>query len=120
MKEQLITQQVAELAREKKFNAFATSYYKIKSNGVVELITNSLHCNDTSALYPASSTAPAQSLLQKWLRGKDVIIDMFYEDGMWSGRVFKLNDEQQRWKSGSTSTYEDTLEMMLAIGLELI
>jgi hypothetical protein len=59
--------------------------------------------------------------LQTWLRNtKGVMIDMFYKDDMWSGRVFKLNDEAQRWQSCSTFTYEDTLEIMLKEGLEYL
>lgn len=61
-----------------------------------------------------------QSKLQRMLRKNDIMIDMFYEDGMWSGRVFKLNDPEERWKSCSTTEYEKTLELMLYIGLEYL
>jgi hypothetical protein len=65
-------------------------------------------------------SAPTQAFLAEWLREQNIQIDMFYEDGLYSGRVFKVGDPDHRWQSVSTLVYERTLEVMLQRGLEYL
>lgn len=63
---------------------------------------------------------PEQWLLQEWLRiGFGIQVDIFYETGGYSGRVFRLGDPEQRWQSCTTREYVDTLENMLVMGLAM-
>lgn len=64
---------------------------------------------------------PEQWQLQEWLREEyDVQIDMFYQEGGYSGRVFRLGDPERRWQSCTTQEWTDTLETMLLMGLAYI
>lgn len=83
MQDQLVSFQVAKLAKEKGFDGFCFDAYnahKMKySNGWLEYIDdNEIEIPFTSeSLKPEDILAPTQSLLQKWLREvHNIVIDI--------------------------------------------
>ena len=63
MKEQLVTFEVAKLAKEKGFNELSDSCYNI-----IGVISNNINNKNQDWTDNEVYTAPTQSLLQKWLR----------------------------------------------------
>lgn len=125
MKEELITLKTAKLAKAKEFGYESPAWYGCNDSGNKLTFRTWGFLNAERKQEDQSGTliyqAARQDTLQKWLREKhQIFIDMFFEEEKWSGRVYKHKDPEQRWKSCSTDTYEETLEHMLQIGLDLI
>ena len=127
MKEQLIEYNTAKLAKEKGFNEFTKYLFFDGKEG--ETNTKTCNTNFHSSRY---FSAPAQCLLQKWLREKHKIFISIWlhphhkentQEGYSSG-VQSINSKNQGeiLLDGFTiySTYEEALEEGLYEALKLI
>ena len=112
MKEQLVTFEVAKLAKEKGFNELSDSCYNI-----IGVISNNINNKNQDWTDNKVYTAPTQSLLQKWLREIHKInvycIPSDFEEGTWYNNIASHNPV-------FTGTYEEALEIGLQEGLQLI
>lgn len=132
MKDELVTFETAKLAKEKGFESKCNGYY-YHIEDEHNLITNSLLCaknyNDPVITTERYSSAPTQSLLQRWLREEhnisvDITTDAFtndtdntyvYQCVVWEGVIDK---EIMLSKINlSHEFYEDTYEQALETGL---
>lgn len=128
LQEEIVTYEVAKLAKEKGFDVPTDRYYHIYDD-VIEA-QNSLEmtgngCADFyNSLNRSRCAAPTQSLLQRWLREeKGVIIELKYSDitedwrPFWSWCIY--NNLGFALEIGdNSSTYELTLEDALKYALE--
>lgn len=111
MKEQLITFEIAKLAKEKGFDIECVNRYK--NNGIL---------NDYT--FGETYSAPTQSLLQKWLREEREIhveVDAFSNSEEYYYYFGILTRKNGDWiRDGKYRTYEDALEQGLKEALKLI
>ena len=132
MKENIVSFQVAKLAKEKGFDGLCFDAYnthKMKySNGWLEYIDdNEIEIPFTSkVLKPEDILSPTQSLLQKWLKEEHhliVIVAYQYEHDStpYSYWIYKENDSLplNQWIN-DLKTYEEALELGLEEALNLI
>ena len=74
--EEIVTFEVAKLAKEKGFNVPTIRYYLIDTVGWVKTAIYN-NWNDSTIRY----SAPTQSLLQRWLREeRGIIVEVFMDD----------------------------------------
>lgn len=110
MKEQLVTFEVAKLAKEKRFNTDTDSIYK--KDGILYNVLEE------------GFLAPSQNLLQKWLREVHKIYVTILP---WKDHQDDVNDDY-RFRPmivglktfGEYKTWEEALEVGLQEGLQLI
>lgn len=112
MEQRLITYPTAELAKYKGFNLACYTWYNTGNPN--KILTGSLH-NHNHPLDTVTISAPPQSILQKWLRDRDLHIevllsdnrpwDTFYYRVMRIGRYFTLSHDGKYFPR-----YEDALE----------
>ncbi len=134
MNEQLITFEVAKLAKEKGFAEVCSHAYSEYHGGVVRFLDlfeeyNGDHdgwCNtDTNISAGNYITAPTQSLLQKWLREvHNLHVNPYFEGEAGEKAIYSLFIHQgcdNRIKvKQSFPTYESALEQGLIETLKLI
>ena len=108
MKEQLISFETAKLAKEKGFGCETDNYYSEDSN---ELI-NEAYCNCEEY----GTSAPTQSLLQKWLREKHNFAVLIEEGWTWTHRFGWCTVNAGK----EFNTYEEALEDGLIKALKII
>jgi len=121
MKEQLVSFETAKLAKEKGFDweVFITHY---GNNGVFvsqTMGTKVYHKNSDGDVY---CTAPTQSLLQKWLRDKHLIVEIKFDTVTFGFRIFnpfKAKDNFTKYKYVMWE-YEQALEEGLQEALKLV
>jgi hypothetical protein len=123
MKEGLITFETAQLAKEKGFDWEVDNGYNNDSQ---------LLCNDRQRELEFNyneeegrTSAPTQSLLQKWLREHykihiEVIPDESDPADLWHTIVYPLYCMKEPSNEGSFKTYEEALEKGLVEALKLI
>jgi hypothetical protein len=133
MEDELVSFEVAKLAKEKRFNQYCNyAYYEIYKDSEIEIKFSSnetMYSSEWKYFIQESFITPTQSLLQRWLRevhGAKLycvpsplssrvnnwtwMLDA-YEEGVWKGRV----------QSDSIfDTYEQSLEKGLLETLKLI
>jgi hypothetical protein len=123
MKEELISFEAAKIAKEKKFN-WGTNYYYHENTTYERRI--GLNYNNKSENHYTS--APTQSLLQKWLREKyNIHIVLIPTITMyWTFKICNLGNElievppYKNINANDYSTYEEALEAGLLEMLKLI
>lgn len=136
MKEQLISLETAQLAREKGFDWKVTAKWEPHEHGnpdLKPLLTERMGLtNYNSGSYGRSNiAAPTQSLLQKWLRDeKEIMIEIeFINFGKWIPKItlYRGKDgwaehelKNDKTDDGYWGEYEDALEAGLVEGLKLI
>ena len=119
MEEQLVTYEVAKLAKEKGFNEKTDKFYPIGDTEGVAIE----HCDgpDYFNKYPYTIAAPTQSLLQRWLREVKHIevipIGEEYVGGPYFGDVYSKRGFESR-NNQKHPTYELALEDGLKFALE--
>lgn len=122
MEEQLISFETAKLAKKKKFDS-GTSY---KSRGWVYSKKGELEWRGEFGMEYLGTrcSAPTQSLLQKWLREKHKLfieIQICYPKKYYHASIYDLSQERGRALDIAIElTYEEVLERILKIGLNLI
>lgn len=133
MKEELIKEKTAILAKEKEFDIetewFYSSNYglcKEEDELLITPITIIYDCNNNFELEEIYY-APTQSLLQKWLREiHNIYISIMPEEDedwkrIWTVRLYNLTDEVMYLECSSIkNTYEEALEEGLFHALQLI
>jgi hypothetical protein len=123
MKEQLVSYETAQLAKKYGFNEKIKKIY----NGRKEIINQtdlSIRINSRLNLY--QYLAPTQSILQKWLRDKNIIIDIQLDQTSYPKYCFNIYKYKEfgNWDKinnpewGLYSTYEKALEDALVLGLQ--
>ena len=130
MKEELISFETAKLAKEVGFECSVSSYYK---NGKLKHKRFSTNVNgkEEQAIWDIFGfeiiAAPAQSLLQRWLREKYKLHIHIADLGlcMWSFMITELSVDGTQSKGGDLgkknyNTYEQALEAGLLEALKLI
>jgi len=115
MKKELITFKTAKLAKDKGFDVYVCDMYA--SNGVITKFSKT-----KILLYADYTLAPAQSLLQKWLRDRHNI-DFWF--GILENNQYHIEDITRNGVLiGSCvdghDSYEDALEVGLQEALKLI
>jgi hypothetical protein len=126
MKEQLISFETANLAKEKKFDWLTRYYFNQITAGPFETHENSLddynssHWNEENGEW---ISRPTQSLLQKWLRDiHNIHVEILYEYKK-ENSSYDLNVEFEgisKYYKSLYNTYEEALEIGLQEGLKLI
>ena len=96
MKEELITYETAKLLKEKGFDWETNRYYYLNELSDFDRYDASLENYNTSDQTATEfSSAPTQSLLQRWLREKHKIyVDVVYERGFWCYILYQLPSEK--------------------------
>jgi hypothetical protein len=120
MQEELVTFQVAKLAKEKGFNIFTGKAW-IKKEGQA-LFFVPVYTGVTNGI---DYHAPTQSLLQKWLREvHNIHIDintMYLSKGKcWDCYIGEISGESSIWNKEVKGSYEEALEVGLQEALKLI
>lgn len=118
MTDQLISLETAKLAKEKGFN-WNTFYYYISHDTSYARAESFF---DWNTMYKNSNrtSAPTQSLLQKWLRDKyNIHITMIYNNFNYYTEIVDEN-LGQIYRNVSTDTFENSLEKTLTAALILI
>ena len=144
MKEQIISFEVAKLAKEKEFDEYCFRGYKVNTKKLISIsdidfeevihqrdlgndhsVFEELFFKNSQVINNYSITAPTQSLLQKWLREKhELSIEVFSDEARWEVIVEKLPSYSAHDSEYSTddkfNTYEEALERGLKQALKLI
>ena len=123
MEDQIVSFEVAKLAKEKGFDELVTHWYSRKGvlnvsmwDGEPDVIVLGKHKHSLSI------TAPTQSLLQRWLREEHNLLVQMYT---WKDHASDNNDEMM-WKSEIKNsvfislTYEESLEAGLLEALKTL
>lgn len=119
MEEQLVTYEVAKLAKEKGFNEKTDKFYPIGDTEGVAIE----HCDgpDYFNKYPYTIAAPTQSLLQRWLREGNhievIVLGQEYVGGPYYGEAYSKRGLENR-NCNPHNTYELALEDGLKFALE--
>jgi hypothetical protein len=121
MKDELVSFEVAELAKKKGFDGLVRDAYYYNSPELSKLMRE--ECWDG---YPVNSedeaylAAPTQSLLQRWLRERFFIDIFLYKSS--NNYYYKIEYNKGFIKTSDTSfgTYEQALEEGLKSALQLI
>jgi len=120
MQEQIISFEIAILAKEKGFNTEFASYYNILGELLNDIDFPSLHPTKPKYWY----SAPTQSLLQKWLREEyNISISVItHYPNIQNYAVYKTIDPFVEFTSKNRiiGTYEEALEKGLHEALLLI
>lgn len=123
MKEQLINFETAQIAKSKGFNIETMDYYnkfKVLNNGSPR--PSNLPLNWNASSYEDTS-APTQSLLQKWLREThNIHIGVWYSkaDGKYNSHSYHATEGERESEVSYLGTYEEALERGLQDALNLI
>lgn len=123
MKEQLISFETAKLAERKGFNIDTIPIVYQKSNGSRIYLNGGYDSGEDAKRY---TSAPTQSLLQKWLREKhDIHINIntyYFEDLQKYGYEVEDIIHPEGWVviNNPKKTYEEALEKGLQEALKLI
>jgi len=131
MEDQLITFETAKLAKEKGFDWKVTHHYRNGLNYDKELFNGgnpyNMNCSEEQKLWSVMLySAPTQSLLQKWLREKKILIEVRPVDD-WDCWNYQIAGEDflsplrvLLKRISEYPTYEEALEEGLKDGLRLI
>ena len=117
MKEEIVSFEVAKLAKEKGFNIPCRSKYtvmKTKKKFTTNSMLSRISTKDNVYL------VPTQSLLQKWLREKHNIIVFINPYPTTYAAVIVYNNREDRYATDLYDTYEIALEKGLEEALKLI
>ena len=126
MKENIVTFQVAKLAKEKGFNWKVINYFKLStiSNPLIEDECRPQNINSLQS--NSIFSRPTQSLLAKWLREEHHLIvtvayQYEYDSTPYSYWIYKENNSSplNQWVNDLNS-YEEALEFGLQEALKLI
>jgi histidinol-phosphate/aromatic aminotransferase/cobyric acid decarboxylase-like protein len=119
MREKLITFETAILAKEKGFNWLCNGFYG--TNEFLEIWATPIN---NKKLHSMGSSAPVQSILQKWLREEHKINICIpsYSDGTFSFDIYwdKFKDYELTDDYDFFDTYEQALEVAIYESLKLI
>lgn len=126
MKEQIINLETAKLAKEKGFDLKVIKHYKgdeLIYNGSLYNFNNP---EEQSQWNIELNSAPTQSLLQKWLREKNIIIEIGLDQTSYPKYCFNIYKYEDfgNWEDiknpdwGLFSSYEKALEEALVLGLQ--
>jgi hypothetical protein len=125
MTEQLINYETAKLAKEKGYDikTYPIQFYSFIIDGEV-MVRERMYNNNEVISY----LTPSQSLLQKWLREKNIIIDIQTDQTSYPKYCFNAYKYEHfgNWEEientdwGLYSTYESVLDTALLLGLKNI
>lgn len=124
MKENIVTFQVAKLAKEKNFKLEVNYYYEITTISDSDLSLKPCEYQNIN-FFDSIFAAPTQSILQKWLREEhniDIIIWKNGIDGSYRVEDILLNNKEltNLEFEDSFDNYENALEKGLHEALKLI
>lgn len=112
MKDQIISLELAKLAKENGFDELCGSQFYL-DNDLME--TGDRHYTKNSRLAKSCTSAPTQSLLQKWLREvHDIHVYAFKYYGKYN---WKVDDSSSTLGFSKENSYKETYEEALEAGL---
>lgn len=121
MKENIVTFQVAKLAKEKGYRIYCGISYWEKDGELFGTPYYEFPHDEERYTYYPRYFAPTQSLLQKWLREKNNIhISIFYDHYSKTFEYDVCEKLGESWNIEAGKTYEEALENGLIVALKLI
>lgn len=126
--DQLVTYEVAELAKEKGFNVPTRTVKVEKIEGTEKEVWDEEECRYITQWETRSVRIPTQSLLKRWLReekGLHINIDYNHPNKSWTPTIIRMRciptrDTPYRLDLPSSSSYEVALEKALIYALNML